>query len=101
MRQKLIACLVGVAAYGPVRAEDLMQVYRDALSQDPVFGAQRAQYQATKERKVQARGLLLPNINATAGGTYNNTNITTPISSTSLPPAFRRATSTGQPIPRA
>ena len=75
MRLKLIACLVGVAVYGPASADDLMQVYRDALAQDPVFGAQRAQYQATKERKVQARGLLLPNINATAGATYNNDNV--------------------------
>jgi outer membrane protein len=73
MRLKLIASLIGVFALGPVRADDLIGVYREALVQDPVYAAQRAQYQASKERKVQARALLLPNINATGNLNYNNT----------------------------
>lgn len=48
-----------------------MSVYRDALVQDPVYAAERAAYQATKERRVQARALLLPNINATGNIGYN------------------------------
>ncbi|MCC7546838.1 MAG: TolC family outer membrane protein [Burkholderiales bacterium] len=71
MRLKLIACLVGVVACGTASAEDLMSVYRDALVQDPVYAAERAAYQATKERRVQARALLLPNINATGNIGYN------------------------------
>ena len=71
MRLRLIACTVGLLA-APLHAEDLMDVYREALVQDPVFAAQRASYQATKERKVQARALLLPNISATANANYND-----------------------------
>ena len=48
-----------------------MSVYRDALVQDPVYAAERAAYQATKERRVQARALLLPNVNASGNLGYN------------------------------
>ena len=51
MRLRLIACAAGLLAGGPLHAEDLMDIYREALVQDPVFAAQRATYQATKERK--------------------------------------------------
>lgn len=71
MRLKLIACLIGALACGSASAEDLMSVYRDALVQDPVYAAERAAYQATKERRVQARALLLPNVNATGNLGYN------------------------------
>jgi len=71
MRVKLIAYLIGAMAYGSAGAEDLLSVYRDALVQDPVYASERAAYQATKERRVQARALLLPNINATGNLGYN------------------------------
>jgi len=71
MRLKLIACLIGALACGSASAEDLMSVYRDALVQDPVYAAERAAYQATKERRVQARALLLPNVNASGNLGYN------------------------------
>lgn len=71
MRLKLIASLVGAMAWGPLHADDLIGIYREALVQDPVFAAQRAQYQAAKERRVQARSLLLPNISATGNLNYN------------------------------
>jgi outer membrane protein len=74
MRLKVIASLIGAMAWGPLHADDLMQVYREALVQDPVFAAQRAAYEAAKERRVQARALLLPNINATGNLNYNNVN---------------------------
>jgi outer membrane protein len=73
MRLKVIASLIGAMAWGPLHAEDLLGVYREALVQDPVFAAQRAQYQAAKERRVQARALLLPNLNATGNLGYNAT----------------------------
>jgi outer membrane protein len=71
MRLKLIACLIGAMACGSVSAEDLMSVYREALVQDPVYASERASYLATKERRVQARALLLPNVNATGNLGYN------------------------------
>jgi outer membrane protein len=72
MRLKLIASLIGAMAWGPLHADDLLGIYREALVQDPVFAGQRSQYQAAKERRVQARALLLPNINATGNVNYNN-----------------------------
>jgi outer membrane protein len=72
MRLKVIASLIGAMAWGPVHADDLLGIYKEALASDPVFAAQRAQYQASKERQVQARALLLPNINATGNLNYNN-----------------------------
>ena len=70
MRLKLIACLSLVAA-GPAAADDLMSVYQSGLAQDAAYGAARATYQAAKEKIVQGRALLLPNLNLTANGNYN------------------------------
>jgi outer membrane protein len=71
MRLRLIACVAGLLAAGPLRADDLMDIYREALVQDAAYAAQRASYNATKERKVQARALLLPNANLTGNLGYN------------------------------
>jgi outer membrane protein len=49
-----------------------MSVFREALVQDPVYAAQRSAYQATKERLVQARSLLLPSVNAQGNVGYNS-----------------------------
>ncbi len=75
MHLKSIAYLIGALACGSASAEDLMSVYRDALVQDPVYASERAVYQATKERRVQARSLLLPNVNAVGnlGYSYSDT----------------------------
>jgi len=47
-------------------AQDLLQVWRTALANDPVYAAARAQYRAQREAVPQARAGLLPNI--AAGG---------------------------------
>jgi outer membrane protein TolC len=54
-----VAALV-VSASG--RAEDLMQVYREAQQNDPAIAAARANWEATQERVPQARAGLLPNV---------------------------------------
>ena len=73
MRVKLIACLAPLLAAGPAAAEDLLSVYRDGLAQDAVYASARASYQAAKEKIVQGRALLLPNLNLTANANYNST----------------------------
>jgi outer membrane protein TolC len=73
MRVKLIACLIPLLAAGPAAAEDLLSVYRDGLAQDAVYGSARASYQAAKEKIVQGRALLLPNLNLTANANCNST----------------------------
>lgn len=73
MRLKLIACLTTLAAAGPAAADDLMSVYQSGLAHDAAYGAARATYQAAKEKIVQGRALLLPNINLNANAGYNST----------------------------
>src|SRR6476619_1049647 len=75
MRCFVVGGLVLGLAAGPALAEDLMSVYKDALQQDPVYAGAKSSYAAAKEKLPQSRALFLPNINATANGTYNNTNI--------------------------
>ena len=74
MRLRLIACLTGAVASGPLLADDLMTAYREGLAADAAYGAARSSYQASKEKIVQGRALLLPNINLTANANYNNVN---------------------------
>ena len=48
---------------------DLIQLYQDAAFSDPVLNAARFNYQASKELYWQGLSLLLPQANATPGGT--------------------------------
>jgi outer membrane protein len=59
------------------RAEDLMQVYREAQQNDPAIAAARANWEATQERVPQARAGLLPNValSASANANYFGTNL--------------------------
>jgi len=52
-------------------AEDLIQVYREALLHDPALAAARANWQATQERVPQARAGLLPNVSLSASTNAN------------------------------
>ncbi len=52
-------------------AADLLDVYHEALSRDPVFASARAAYQAGQEALPQARAGLLPSINLSANA-YRN-----------------------------
>jgi outer membrane protein len=59
----IAAALLGAGA-AHAQKNDLLSVYRDALSNDSVFAAARFANQAAQERTPQARSALLPNINA-------------------------------------
>ncbi|MES2831447.1 MAG: TolC family outer membrane protein [Pseudomonadota bacterium] len=52
----------------PAFAVDLMQIYNEALANDPVYSAARSALAAGRERDTQGRAGLLPTV--TAGGTY-------------------------------
>ena len=55
-----VACaLLGSAS----RAENLVEVYQDAVKNDPLIREAEARREAALEVKSQARGLLLPQIN--------------------------------------
>jgi outer membrane protein len=66
MNRRLLALAVpavlGLAAAGPAAGEDLMQIYREALANDPVFASARATWLATRENVPQARAGLLPSV---------------------------------------
>ena len=54
------------------QAADLLDIYRSAQSNDPVFASQRAAQQAGQEKLPQGRSLLLPSVNLTANSTLND-----------------------------
>src|SRR2546423_14916553 len=55
----LIATAMSASLSGAV-AEDLIQIYRDALGSDPILASARATREATQELVPQARAGLLP-----------------------------------------
>lgn len=67
VRHLLWVGLCATLGCGPVGAEDLMQVYRQAMDSDPVLKAAVASREASQETKPQARALLLPSAEATLG----------------------------------
>ena len=56
----------------PARAEDLLQIYREAQLNDPTLAGARASWNATQELLPQARSTLLPNVNAAGTANLNN-----------------------------
>lgn len=73
MVKRLLAIALGAACSATLaaaRADDLLQIYRDALANDPVLASARANWAATQESMPQARAGLLPAVTlaATAGG---------------------------------
>ncbi|MCM2326484.1 MAG: TolC family outer membrane protein [Lysobacter sp.] len=74
MKRKRLALLLAASGLAlSAQGADLLGVYRDALSSDPVFQAARAQYQASVERLPQARAGYLPFVTGSAGA-YRNFN---------------------------
>ena len=62
----------GLAAPFTLHAADLLQIYRDARSNDATFASARAALQAGREKLPQGRALLQPTINMAANATYNS-----------------------------
>ncbi len=71
--KRLVLLLAAAGLAFSAQGADLIGVYRDALSSDPVYQAARAQYQANIERLPQARAGYLPLITGSAGA-YRNYN---------------------------
>jgi outer membrane protein len=61
----LLGCSIAAALVtaGPVRAENLIEVYLDAVRGDPLVREAEARRDAALEAKPQARGALLPQVN--------------------------------------
>ena len=70
LKPLLFATLLG--ASGSALAADLLETYRAAQANDPLFAAARATMQAGQEKLPQGRALLLPSISLNANSTFND-----------------------------
>ncbi len=61
-----------LAASCSAQAADLLETYRAAQANDPVFAAARAANQAGQEKLSQGRALLMPSINLNANTIFND-----------------------------
>lgn len=68
----LVAAIVVMALPALAGAADLLGVYQQAAANDAQFSAARAQFEADRERAVQARAGLLPTIGANASVSRNH-----------------------------
>lgn len=64
--------VTALSASGCAQAADLLDIYRSAQSNDPVFAAARATQQAGQEKLPQGRSLLMPSVNLSANSTFND-----------------------------
>ncbi|HUW26613.1 MAG TPA: TolC family outer membrane protein [Gallionella sp.] len=69
----ILAVLLAVSA--PVQGADLLETFRAAQANDPVFAAARATLQAGLEKLPQGRSLLLPSINLNANSAINDSTL--------------------------
>src|SRR3989304_3729114 len=73
---KRYALFLGILVFSqPLFAADLLQTYREARANDPVYASARAALEAGKEKLPQGMALLLPTVNGTANTTYNDNQI--------------------------
>lgn len=77
MPMMLIRSLALALSLTPIvaQAEDLIQVYRDALRYDAQYAAARHALDAGRERLPQGEALLLPNIGLSAGYNYSDAKV--------------------------
>jgi outer membrane protein len=88
MNQPVLRALAAAAfavAAAPTFALDLMDAYAKAQSHDPTLAAARAEVIAGREKAVQGRSLLLPQVQLTASATH----LKDSGSSSSLPPELQ------------
>jgi outer membrane protein len=76
---KLYSFLLGALLSVPAaHAENLSEVYRDALAHDSQYASARAAFRAAEEQIPQARAGLLPSINASANISHNTSKTNPP-----------------------
>ena len=71
---RLLLLVLSLGLGVPVHSADLLEVYREALSQDAVYASARATWQAGQEKLPQGRALLLPSVSLSGNTTYNQVN---------------------------
>ncbi len=69
-RTILLFCLLSLSTKTP--AEDLLNIYRQALHSDPSLKASQLQVEVSEAQQAQAGGALLPQASANVNISYNN-----------------------------
>ena len=69
LKPLILATLLGTCT--SARAADLLETYRAAQANDPVFASARATQQAGQEKLSQGRSLMMPSVNLSANSTFN------------------------------
>lgn len=70
--KKTLTLTAGLLLAWNACAADLLEVYREALAQDPQYAAAQAAYRAAQEKLPQGRAGLLPQATVSANTTYND-----------------------------
>jgi outer membrane protein len=107
MLRRTFAIALG-AAMGVVlpaaAAEDLVQIYHDAVANDPTLASARATWMATQENVPQARANLLPSVtlaaNATETDFYERLHTDPPLAITQRFPQYQYTVTASQPLYR-
>jgi len=77
MQRPLIAVLIASAFLTlQAQAADLIQVYQQAMANDATYASARSALDAGRERTIQGRSLLLPNVSANGTNTRNTGDVT-------------------------
>ena len=107
MLKRALAFVLGAAmgaALPSAAAEDLLQIYRDAVANDPTLASARANWLAIQEAVPQARAGLLPSVtlvaNANRQNFYEKLHIDPSVSVTENFPAYNYTVSASQPLYR-
>ncbi len=98
-----LGALLGGALH-PAVAEDLIQIYREAVANDPTLASVRASWEATQEVVPQARAGLLPSVtllgNANRQNFYEKLHTDPSLSATETFSAANYTVSASQPLYR-
>lgn len=69
---RLTLLIASIVFFHHASATDLLQVYQQALANDPVYASARAQHNADQELSIQGRAGLLPSLNLSGAVMRNN-----------------------------
>jgi outer membrane protein len=105
--RRTVSIALGVVlagAFAVAEAEDLVQIYREAVANDPTLASARASWQATQELVPQARAGLLPSVtlvgNANGEHFYEKLHTDPALSVTQNFPLANYTVSASQPLYR-
>src|SRR5204862_6047248 len=107
MLKRTLAIALGAMLGGALQsalAEDLLQIYREAVANDPTLASARASWEATREVVPQARAGLLPSVtlqgNANGEHFHERLHTEPSLSVTQNFPAANYTVSAAQPLYR-